>query len=58
MNMKYTPYEKCSKREKRRRSNERRRGWGTLSPVTRRGKGTAEYKMKKARKDDDNPFAL
>ena len=56
--MKYTPYEKCSKREKRRRNNERRRGWGTLSPVTRRGKGTAEYKMKKARKDDDNPFAL
>ncbi len=58
---KFIPYEKLSKKEKRRRNAERRGSWGTLSPVTRRAEDPKVYKRKKAQRlfdDDAVPFSF
>ena len=54
----FIPYEKLSKKEKRRRNAERRNGWGALSPVTRRSENPRAYKRQKAQRsfDDDAVF--
>ncbi len=62
--MKYIPYEKLSKKEKRKIDSARRGGWNGLNPVTRRPTNPKAYNRKKAqnRKYDPDPvpfsFAL
>jgi hypothetical protein len=46
---KFIPYEKLSKKEKRRLDAARRNTWGSLSPVTRRPENPRAYKRKKLR---------
>ena len=55
---KFVPYEKLSKKEKRRRNAEKRGVWGSISPVTRKSKKPKAYKRKKAQLSDDDavPF--
>ena len=43
MTGKYVPYEKLSKKAKRRLNAQRRRDWGEISPVTRRPEDTKAY---------------
>ena len=50
--MKFVPYEKLSKKEKRALDRARRGGWGALSPVTRRPENPKAYKRTKARLSD------
>ena len=45
----YIPYEKLSKREKRRLDNQRRTTWGGLNPVTRKPENSRAYNRSKAR---------
>ena len=54
----FVPYEKLSKKEKRRRNAEKRGVWGSISPVTRKSKNPKAYKRKKAQLSDDDavPF--
>jgi len=56
---KFIPYEKLSKKEKRKRNAEKRGVWGSISPVTRREKNPKAYKRKKAQLSDDDtvPFS-
>ena len=51
---KFVPYEKLSKKEKRRRNAEKRGVWGSISPVTRKSKNPKAYKRKKAQLSDDD----
>jgi hypothetical protein len=44
----FTPYEKLSKKERRKRNAEKRTVW-TISPVTRRPANPKAYNRKKAR---------
>lgn len=46
----FIPYEKLSKKEKRKRDREKRRDWGTLSPVTRKSKKLKIYNRKSEKK--------
>ena len=46
---KHIPYEKLSKREKRRLDAQRRTTWGTFSPVTRKPESSKAYNRSKAR---------
>ena len=46
---KYIPYEKLSKKEKRRLDSMRRGTWGPISPVTRRPKNSRSYDRDKTR---------
>ena len=46
---KFTPYEKCSKKEKRRLDNQRRNTWGAVNPVTRKPINSKAYNRNKAR---------
>ena len=55
---KFVPYEKLSKKEKRRRNAEKRGIWGALSPVTRRSENPKAYKRKKAQLSDDDAVPL
>ncbi len=57
---KFVPYEKLSKKEKRRRNAEKRGVWGSISPVTRKSKNPKAYKRKKAQLSDDDavPFFI
>ncbi len=50
---KFIPYDKLSKKEKRKRNAARRNTWGGLSPVTRRPESPKAYKRKKQRIEDD-----
>ena len=52
---KFIPYEKLSKKEKRKRNAARRNTWGALSPVTRRPESPKAYKRKKLRIDELDP---
>ena len=45
---KFTPYEKLSKKEKRRLDLVRRQTWGELNPVTRKPQSSKAYNRKKA----------
>jgi len=49
---KFIPYEKLSKKEKRRRNAGRRGGWGARSPVTRREKNPRAYDRRKAQRSE------
>lgn len=46
---KYIPYEKLSKKEKRRLNNLRRTTWGSVNPVTRTPENSKAYNRSKAR---------
>jgi hypothetical protein len=45
---KFIPYEKLSKKEKRKIDTSRRQTWGELNPVTRRPENSRAYNRKKA----------
>ena len=53
---KFIPYEKLSKKEKRRLDQSRRNTWGELNPVTRKPENPKAYNRNKARnwKRDDH----
>ena len=55
---KYIPYEKLSKKEKRRIDTARRSTWGHINPVTRKPKNSKAYNRSKARnwKRESNQF--
>lgn len=57
---KYIPFDKLSKKERRRQNAGRRVTWGPLSPVTRRAKKPKAYDRKKAQRPDDDavPFCV
>jgi hypothetical protein len=44
---KFIPYEKLSKKEKRKINNKRRRKWGGLNPITRKPESSKAYNRKK-----------
>ena len=46
---KFIPYEKLSKKEKRKLDNARRQTWGDLNPVTRKPMNSKAYNRNKAR---------
>ena len=46
---KYIPYEKLSKKEKRRLDSQRRTTWGCVNPVTRKPGSSKAYNRNKAR---------
>ena len=46
---KMIPYEKLSKKEKRKRDAQRRSTWGPLNPTTRRPENSRAYNRRKAR---------
>ena len=46
---KFTPYEKLSKKEKRKIDQARRQTWGSLNPVTRKPANSKVYNRNKAR---------
>ena len=52
---KFIPYEKLSKKEKRRRDAVQRGTWGVLNPVTRKSPNPKAYNRKKARKWMEDP---
>ena len=52
---KFIPYEKLSKKEKRRLDREKRGTWGELNPVTRRPENPKAYNRRKAQKRMDDP---
>lgn len=45
---KFIPYEKLSKKEKRKADAAKRTTWGPISPVTRKPKNSRAYDRKKA----------
>ena len=53
---KFIPYEKLSKKEKRRLDAARRGSWGGLNPVTRKPMNPKAYKRDKAWKREVPPF--
>ena len=58
---KFIPFEKLSKKEKRRQNAKKRGSWGSLSPVTRRSANPKAYTRKKAQRPEDGdavPFVL
>ena len=58
---KFVPFEKLSKKEKRKQNRARRNGWGALSPVTRKPLNPKAYNRRKAQRPDDGdavPFAF
>lgn len=44
---KFVPYEKLSKKEKRRVNQSRRQTWGDVNPVTRKPENSAAYNRSK-----------
>ena len=55
---KFIPYEKLSKKEKRKVDQARRQTWGEMNPVTRKPENSKAYNRSKARnwKRDCNQF--
>ena len=47
---KFIPYEKLSKKEKRKLDQARRQTWGSLKPTTRKPANSRAYDRKKAQK--------
>ena len=52
------PYEKLSKKEKRKLDAAKRNTWGSLNPVTRKSKNPKAYDCRKARKWIDDPLSV
>jgi len=56
------PYEKLSKRKRKEMDQRRRKGWGEVSPVTRRSENPKAYNRQKARRWEQNseagPFSM
>ena len=50
---KFVPYEKLSKKEKRRLDQARRQTWGSLNPATRKPPNSRAYDRRKAQKMPD-----
>ena len=48
---KFIPYEKCSKKEKRKLDAFKRGSWGALSPCTRKPANSKAYNRNKARRE-------
>ncbi len=46
--VKHIPYEKLSKKEKRKLDNAKRNTWGDLNPVTRKPENSRAYNRRKA----------
>lgn len=46
---KFTPYEKLSKKEKRKLNQAKRQTWGELNPVTRKPENSKAYNRAKSR---------
>ena len=55
---KFIPYEKLSKKEKRKRDALLRNTWGPLNPVTRKSRNPKAYDRQKARKWIDDPLSV
>ena len=55
---KFVPYEKLSKKEKRRLDNLKRGTWNEMSPVTRVSKNEKIYNRKRTGKYDDGYTSL
>ena len=59
---KFIPYDKLSKKEKRKIDQARRQTWGELNPVTRKPESSKAYNRRKAqswkRDSSSVPFAL
>ena len=56
----FVPFDKLSKKERRRKNAEKRGTWGPLSPVTRKSENPRAYKRQKAQRPDDGdavPFS-
>ena len=56
---KFIPYEKLSKKEKRKMDLAKRQTWGELNPVTRKPENSKAYNRNKARnwkRDDHQPI--
>lgn len=51
---KFIPYEKLSKKQKRKLDAARRNTWGGLSPVTRRPENPKAYQRKKQRIEEND----
>lgn len=51
---KFIPYEKLSKKEKRRRDTEKRGSWMGINPVTRKSENPKAYNRAKARQSERN----
>ena len=49
----FVPYEKLSKKEKKRLCAERRGSWGALSPVTRKAENPKVYRRARAKRELD-----
>ena len=52
------PYEKLSKKEKRKLDAAKRNTWGSLNPVTRKSENPKAYDRRKARKWIDDPLSV
>ncbi len=52
---KFVPYEKLSKKEKRKLDAAKRKTWGELKPVTRRPENPKAYNRRKAQKWEKDP---
>lgn len=50
---KFVPYEKLSKKEKKKRNKERRKDWGSLNPVTRKSKNPRAYNRAETKRYDE-----
>ena len=58
---KFIPYEKLSKKEKRKMDLAKRQTWGELNPVTRKPGNSKAYNRNKARnwkRDDHQPIPV
>ncbi|MBP3633369.1 MAG: hypothetical protein J6J43_02210 [Oscillospiraceae bacterium] len=53
---KHIPYEKLSKKEKKKLDEQRRGSWGGLNPVTRKPENPKAYDRSKARNWKDEAF--
>ena len=51
---KFIPYEKLSKKQKRKIDQKRRGSWGNLNPVTRRSKSKKIYNRAKSKRSASN----
>lgn len=53
----FIPYEKLSKKEKRKADLARRGSWGQLNPVTRKPENSKAYNRKKALRSERDRYA-
>jgi len=55
---KFIPYEKLSKKERRKRNARGRTTWGALNPVTRKPENSKAYVRRRARKWSDDSVSV